>query len=402
MNSQTEFTSCDVLVLGGGYSGLMAALRVKGRLGPSFSVGLVNPYPQFVERIRLQDTLAPAVKLKPVSLECLLQHRDITFYQGVVRFIDAQRCVVEIRHLEREFEIGYDRMVYALGSHTERSSVPGTEEFANFLDSESATESIKNQLAQRQDGKIAVVGGGALGIEVAAELKTSHPCFDVALISQSYIGRFQTTKVKRILRSGLKDLGVVLHDQERVTEVAAAELIVSQKGVAERPIAYDICIWCAGMSSARIAGLSSNRTATDGRYLVNEYMQIEPNIWVVGDAARPTHFTGAPYRLSAMAALASGAYCGDSIANTLNNRDVIPFSFSTWGQGIALGAGGVGFLSYPNDRQCFIVFHGKTARALRDFFAWMLLKLLTLESRVTGAFFWLGKSRAAKHTRTAA
>ena len=401
MNSETG-DMFDVLVLGGGYAGLMAALRVKGRAGRSLSVGLVNPSTQFVERIRLQDTLAPSTKLDPVSIANLLQSRAISFLQGRVRSIDTERCIIEIQQSDGVVEVCYGRIVHALGSQTERSSVPGVEEHTHCLDSESATDTIKRKLAHRESGKIVVVGGGALGIEVAAELKASYPRFDIELISRSHIGHFQTPKVESLLRSGLSAAGVVLRDDTRVTLVSAGELTVANKGAAERKVAYDFCIWCAGMATPPITGLPSERTSPDGRLMVDAYMRISKSIWVAGDAAKPSHFTGAPYRMSAMAAMASGAYCADSIVKTLKRRRIKPFSFSTWGQGIALGRGGVGFLSYPNDRQRFVVFSGKTARVIRDVFVRMLLRFLTLEARITGAFYWLGKGRAIRQTNTPA
>jgi hypothetical protein len=71
-----------------------------------------------------------------------------------------------------------------------------------------------------------------------------------------------------------------------------------------------------------------------------------------------------------------------------------PFSFSTFGQGIAIGRGGVGFSSYPDDKQGGWIFvTGGTALKVRNFFVWFLSSVLKLERRMPGFFFWLGRKR---------
>jgi NADH dehydrogenase FAD-containing subunit len=48
-----------ILILGGGYAGLMAAAR-SARIGSAADITLVNAAPQFVQRIRLHEALAGA------------------------------------------------------------------------------------------------------------------------------------------------------------------------------------------------------------------------------------------------------------------------------------------------------------------------------------------------------
>ena len=76
--------------------------------------------------------------------------------------------------------------------------------------------------------------------------------------------------------------------------------------------------------------------------------------------------------MSAFTALVSGAYAADAILAQRAKRRLQPFSFSTFGQGIAIGRGGVGFFSYPDDRQTLFIVKGRTARHIRNFFVWLV------------------------------
>jgi NADH:ubiquinone reductase (H+-translocating) len=119
------------------------------------------------------------------------------------------------------------------------------------------------------------------------------------------------------------------------------------------------------------------------------------SIFAIGDSACPLAPTGAPYRQSAFTALISGAYAADVILAEKNRRELPPFSFSTFGQGIAIGNDGVGFFSYPDDKQRLLIVRGRTARHIRNFFVWLVCYVLKVERRFPGRFFWLGRRRVS-------
>jgi hypothetical protein len=79
-----------------------------------------------------------------------------------------------------------------------------------------------------------------------------------------------------------------------------------------------------------------------------------------------------------------------------------PLSFATWGQGIALGSGAVGFPTFPDDRQRWFIVTGPSGRKVRAFFIWLLTAMLALERWWPGAFFWLGAPRRGRSEITGA
>jgi len=99
--------------------------------------------------------------------------------------------------------------------------------------------------------------------------------------------------------------------------------------------------------------------------------------------------------VAAFAALVSGAHAADAILARRANRRLPPFSFSTFGQGVAIGRGGVGFLSYPDDKQTLFIVKGRAARHIRNFFVWLVSYVLKIERRVPGFFFWPGRRRVS-------
>lgn len=80
----------NVLVLGGGYAGLMAALRLSRRAGSRARVTVVNGSDVLVERIRLHQ-LATGQALPVRSISKLLARRGATLRRGWVKGIDLER-----------------------------------------------------------------------------------------------------------------------------------------------------------------------------------------------------------------------------------------------------------------------------------------------------------------------
>src|SRR5687768_4983879 len=106
--------SARVLVLGGGYAGMLAAARIaqEGRA----QLTLIDKNPFFVQRIRLHEMLAgrqaPGIAYQPA-----LARRGIGFLQRCVEGIDPNRQEVVVSASDGIGQrLGYDTLVIALGS----------------------------------------------------------------------------------------------------------------------------------------------------------------------------------------------------------------------------------------------------------------------------------------------
>jgi NADH dehydrogenase FAD-containing subunit len=394
----------DVVVLGAGYAGLMAALRL-GRRKWGLRIALVSISDRFLERVRLQETIVTEVAPRIPSIASLVAGTPITFIAGRVLALDAAERRVRIATQAGEQDIGFDQAIYALGSSIEVEAVPGVAAHAYRLEAGEGPRSAAALRARlKQNGsrwlRVVVVGGAETAIEAAGEIKTAWPAAEVIMISRSRCGEFKGARVEQSIRAALARLDVRLIDHETIAEVGT-DTVVTSTG---RTFAYDICVWSGGLAAPPLAHAAGIATDAQGRIFVDPNLRSisHPHIRAIGDAAHPIAPTGAPYRLSAFVALATGAYVADAVAGERRGRALPPFAFSTFGQGIAVGRGGVGFFSYPDDRQRFFIVKGKTARHIRNFFVWLVCAVLKMERRMPGSFFWLGRRRVSWQKANAA
>ena len=114
-----------IVVLGGGYSGVMAALRLAGRtkrLG--VTITMVNSVDHFVERPRLHEE-ATGIQLRHRPVTQMLRGTNAQLTVGWVTAIDAGRQCIYLHTEAGEQLLAYDYLINALGSRVDRDSIPG-------------------------------------------------------------------------------------------------------------------------------------------------------------------------------------------------------------------------------------------------------------------------------------
>jgi NADH dehydrogenase FAD-containing subunit len=393
----------DVVILGAGYAGLMAALRLGRRKRRPKShkhlrIALVNGTDEFIERVRLQEGISASVAARIPSIAALLAGTGIEFIAGHIVALDAgaRRMRISVAGCERELAFG--RAIYALGSQADVGGVPGVEAHAYRLDAGDGPRAVGALRARlEQDSgrplRVVVVGGHETAIEVAGEIKTRWPAMEVTMLSRSRCAGFKGARVEQAIRAALERVPVRLLDGQTVAEVRATGIVTA----AGETMPCDVCVWSGGLRAPSLAREAGIATDPQGRIWVDPNLRSisHPHVGAIGDAARPMAPTGARYRMSAYAALVSGAYAADAILDEANGRQPRPFSFSAYGQGVAIGRVGIGFATFPDDERALFLITGRTGYHLRNLFVRFLVVLLKMERKHPGLFFTLGRKRVS-------
>jgi len=385
-----------ILVIGAGYAGLLFTMRLAGKVARQHvQIALVNESDTFTERPRLhQFATTQAVQWR--SLPQMLRRTPVQFIQGRVTSIDPAHHEIVITHQQQTQHLGYDYLVYALGSETDRKTVPGVAEYAYTLAARGplSAAALRDTLPaiEARGGQIVVTGGGATGIETAAEVASAYPHIKVRLVTREPLALFLNKSVGSSILRSLQRLGVEIIDQVAVTAVRERSVVTDQGN----ELACDLCIWTGGFVApplAKQAGLAVNER---NQIVVDPFLRSisHPEIYAIGDAASPREDPGVRVRMSAVTAAIMGAHGADSLSAVLHGKAPRPFSFAYLGQGIALGRhNAIGFNNYPDDKPIPPYFTGWLGYQIREAFVRYLAAAPRFERRWPGLFVWPGKRR---------
>ncbi|MBV8836761.1 MAG: FAD-dependent oxidoreductase, partial [Alphaproteobacteria bacterium] len=269
IQATARVTHYDVVVLGAGYAGLMAALRLRARRR-ALRIALVSARDDFLERVRLQESIVAPVPARIPSIARFLAGTSVEFICGTVSELDAEARRIRIAVDCGEQELTFDQAIYALGSRADVENVPGAAAHAYRLEGGEgprAAAALRTRLTETAGGpvRVVVVGGAETGIEAAGEIKTAWPGADVTMISRRRCADFKGARVEKAVRAELTRLGVQLINGESVTEVQATKVLTDSG----RSVACDVCVWAGGLRSAPVARDAGLATDGQGRIWVD-------------------------------------------------------------------------------------------------------------------------------------
>ncbi|MCX5199924.1 FAD-dependent oxidoreductase [Streptomyces sp. NBC_00237] len=355
MNTHTQQQR--VLVVGAGYSGLMAALR----LSPHAHVTLLDPVGHLTERIRLHEVAAgrPESEVTHPLTARFLRHTRITHHTGLAVALDPVARTVTT---DSGQVMPYDRLVYALGSTTR---LPAAHHERLFT-AETAPALHKRLLDG--PGRLTVVGGGLTGVEMAAELAERHGGgWEVRLLTSDELAPSVSDKGRAHLRKSLRALGVRVEEGTRVDDPADVDA--------------DAVLWSASMAAntglAVAAGLALN---SHGRIDVDAARRSVsyPEIYVAGDA-------GGTQRMSCQAALPLGTRVAASIVSEGRGRGPVARPISYVLQCVSLGRhDGLVQSVRRDDSPRRLVITGRAAAFVKEQICASTVTSLTLAARRAG------------------
>ncbi|MFI9815557.1 NAD(P)/FAD-dependent oxidoreductase [Saccharothrix variisporea] len=362
--------STDVVVVGGGYAGVMAANRLTRR--DDVTVTLVNARSTFVERIRLHQ-LAGGTHPAVVEYRDVLAERVRLVVDTATR-IDAAGRVVELAGGD---VLRYDYLVYAVGSAAAAPEVPGAAEFAYPISTLEQAERLRPVLDAA--GAVTVVGGGASGIETAAELAERGRA--VTLVCGGVLGPYLHPKGRRAVARRLADLGVVVVEGTDVVEVERDAVRLADGRVVEG----DVTVWTAGFGVPDLAARSGLSTDAEGRLRTDETLTSVDDVRIVaaGDCAAPSDL---PYRMGCQSAVQLGPQAAETVLSRIAGEQPAVVQVGFAGLCVSLGRrAGIFQFASRDDKATKRHVGGRLGAVIKEFVCKSTVKQLASEARKPGA-----------------
>lgn len=323
-----------IVVVGAGYSGLAASLRL-ARQAPGAEVVLVNPGDRFVERVRLHQ-IAAGQDVGEHRLTEILHASGVRLVVARVSGIDPERRELQLDGSDAG-PLRYDTLVHAAGSGPAGGGLPGVAEYAVPVADLDGARELRKRAADlaAEGGTLTVVGAGLSGIETAAELAETHPALQVQLLTAAEPGETLSARGRAHLRRAFDRLGVEVRADARVTEVRPDAVVLSGGGT----VPSDLTVWTTGFSVPPLARDAGLATDADGRVLVDATFRSisHPDVYAVGDCAAGRTPRGDVLRMSCAAGLPTARYVADVVAARLAGREPRPLAFRYYVQCISLG-----------------------------------------------------------------
>ncbi|WP_106768923.1 NAD(P)/FAD-dependent oxidoreductase [Paenibacillus faecalis] len=318
-----------ILILGGGYGGLLSALSAREHFGVNDAkITLVNRFPTHQIITELHRLAAGNIAEKAVALplEKLLRHANVDLRIGTVKEIKPDERSVS---LEDGGQFTYDMLVVALGSETAFFGIPGLQENSFILKSVNDANRLRAHVEKRiaeysktknkADATIVVGGGGLTGVELIgeyADMKSELArkygispdeinlyCVEAA---PSILPGFPPELVDRATTS-LQNRGVTFLTGLPITKVDGTTVELKDGSTLET----STLVWTGGVQGNAVVancGIEVNR----GRGVVNEFLQSSshPEVFMAGDSAVVMGPEGRPYPPTAQLAWQMGELVG--------------------------------------------------------------------------------------------
>ncbi|UJR81570.1 NAD(P)/FAD-dependent oxidoreductase [Sandaracinus amylolyticus] len=320
-----------VIVVGGGYAGVMAALRAARRLRHRGEVVLVSDRDAMIERVRLHEAAAGIVDpARPLAK--LLRGTSVRIVRARVESVDRVGHEITLSGGER---MRFDRLIVAIGSRVDASAIPGAREHAHTLEPDGFAElEIAVREAARREGHLVVIGGGLTGIEGATELAERHRGLRVTLVTSGAIGPGLAPRAVDHLRRTFARLGITLREHARVERVDPDAVVIAGERVP-----FDVCVGAVGFAIPESLRTWGFPVDARGRARVDAMLRLEgvSDVYVAGDCAAPSGVLGSELPFGCKSAMPMGVHAAENAVRSLRDEPERAIDWSDTAYCISLG-----------------------------------------------------------------
>jgi NADH:ubiquinone reductase (H+-translocating) len=313
-----------VVIVGGGAGGLELATTLGDKIGKKgrAEVTLVDRTRSHIWKPKLHEIAAGSMDMSVHEVDYLAQSHWHHFRYNVGEMIGLDRARQQVtvaafiddegKQVTPQRTLRYDTLVIAVGSQSNDFGTPGVAEYALKLETAADARRFNQRLvnacirAHAQEGplqpqqlQVAIIGAGATGVELSAELHRTtrevvaygldriDPDKDICLNLIEAADRVLPALPKRLSQATealLRKLGVVVHTNAKVAAVQAEGVRLADG----RLIPAELVVWAAGIKAPEflhnIAGLETNRI---NQLMVKTTLQttLDPKVFAMGDCA---------------------------------------------------------------------------------------------------------------------
>jgi NADH:ubiquinone reductase (H+-translocating) len=361
-----------IVIVGGGAAGLELATSLGQKLGKKglAEVMLLDATSTHIWKPLLHEVAAGTLD-ESEQVEYLAQAYRNKFRFRLGKMEGLNRKLKEIyvsptfsesgEELIPKRTFSYDTLVMAIGSVSNSFGIKGVEEHCLFLDTTSQAFKFQKQLVEsyiknhagsdvtkNKQLSIAIVGGGATGVELSAELHEVTDLLAVYGLNESSNVKLTIIEAAPQLLPALPSkLATATQDQLAKLEIdlklGCRVIEVTKKGIKTldgETIPADLKVWAAGIKAPdwvkRLDGLETNQI---NQLVVDETLKTnDDNIFAIGDCAAcpwPGHKGNVPPR--AQAAHQQATTLCQSIVNRMSGAALIKYKYHDYGSLVALG-----------------------------------------------------------------
>ncbi|NOT35531.1 MAG: NAD(P)/FAD-dependent oxidoreductase [Candidatus Eisenbacteria bacterium] len=359
-------TPTRILILGGGFGGVYAALELMRAHRPDrpLHITLVNRDNFFLFTPMLHEVAASDLDFTHIVNPLRKLLPGVHLFHGDVDSIDLATKRVTVSHGSdhHDHEIEYDHLILGFGSVTNFFGLPGLAERAITMKSLGDAIHLRNRaIAHLEEAnfecgahnrepllRVVVAGGGFAGVETVGALHDFleeavrfYPNLDVGAIRMTLVHPGEVIlpelgpELGAYAQRKLIERGIDVRTRTRVTGVTADGVALSDG----TSLATRTLVWTAGTSPHPLLA-TLPVTCERGRVRVNAQLEVAewPGVWAVGDCASiPDPATGGACPPTAQHAIRQGTLIARNILATIAGRPRRAFAFRGLGQLAAIG-----------------------------------------------------------------
>ena len=338
----------NVVILGGGFAGVAATLRLLRHKDQNISVTLISENEFHLFTPSLYEVATMEEPRRNIALPYReIFGRNVRVLKSGIRAVHyAEKTVV----LTDGKKVPFDYCIASLGSEQAYFHIPGLSEHSLVLKTlsdavhmkKTIEDGFKKAAENKTQFQVLIGGGGFTGTELAGELvecrkhlvKIYHAedvPFSISVIQGSLLPlKDLDDEVGNIAASRLSREGVTFITNQHIKVVKAGSL-TTDKG---KTYPFDILVWTGGVKANHILRDSGFPVNPKRQVLVNEYLEIKdhPGMFAAGDcAAFAIGTTGNFAPGVAQVAEEEGAVAGENVWRSIHNKSFAPYRFRHFG-----------------------------------------------------------------------